>query len=111
MHGALSAKSFDESQRLLALIVESSDDAIISKNLDGIIISWNQGAERIFGYTPQEAVGQPIAIISPPGFLNEMRQILNRIKDGKRVEHYETVRRQKRWAAHRHFTDSFAGLR
>lgn len=95
MQGPPFVKSLEESQRLLALIVESSDDAIISKDLDGIIISWNRGAEHIFGYTAQEAVGQPIAIISPPGKLNEMRQILDRIKAGKRVEHYETVRRRK----------------
>jgi PAS domain S-box-containing protein len=95
MQGALSANSPEVSQRLLALIVESSDDAIVSKNLDGIIISWNEGAERIFGYTAEEAVGQSIAILSPPGRLDEMRQILDRIKAGKRVDHYETVRRRK----------------
>jgi PAS domain S-box-containing protein len=95
MPGALTANSLEESQRLLALIVESSDDAIISKNLDGIIISWNEGAERIFGYTAEEAVGQPVAILSPPGRLDEMRQILDHIKAGRRVDHYETVRRRK----------------
>jgi PAS domain S-box-containing protein len=95
MQGTFSDKSLEESQRLLALIVESSDDAIISKNLDGIIISWNAGAERIFGYTAEEVVGRPIAILSPPSKLDEMRQILDHIKAGKRVEHYETVRRRK----------------
>lgn len=95
MQGTLPAKLLDDSQRLLALIVESSDDAIISKNLDGIIISWNEGAERIFGYTAEEAVGQPITILSPPGGCDEIRHILDRIKDGKRVDHYETVRRRK----------------
>ncbi|HUJ48921.1 MAG TPA: PAS domain S-box protein [Bryobacteraceae bacterium] len=80
-----------ESQRLAA-IVESSDDAIISKDLNGIITSWNGGAQRIFGYTAEEVVGRPVSILAPPDRLDEMPQILTKIRAGQRVEHYETSR-------------------
>jgi PAS domain S-box-containing protein len=79
----------------LAAIVESSDDAIISKRLDGVITSWNAGAERLFGYTAQEAVGRPIMMLMPPERVNEEAAILDRIRRGERIEHYETVRRRK----------------
>jgi PAS domain S-box-containing protein len=81
--------------RWLASIVASSDDAIVSKNLDGIITSWNAGAERIFGYTMKEAIGQPITIVIPEDRQAEEREILTRIKRGERIEHFETVRRRK----------------
>ena len=81
--------------RWIASIVELSDDVIISKNLDGIIISWNKGAERVFGYTAEEAIGQPITIVIPEDRHDEQRQILTRIRRGERIEHYETVRRRK----------------
>jgi PAS domain S-box-containing protein len=81
--------------RWLASIVESSDDAIIGKNLDGIITSWNRGAERIFGYSADEAIGQPITIIIPQDRQNEERAILTRIRRGERIEHFETVRQRK----------------
>jgi len=77
---------------LLAAIVESSDDAIVSKNLDGIIMSWNRGAARLFGYTAAEAIGQSIALIIPPDRLEEEPKILERLKRGERVEHFETIR-------------------
>jgi PAS domain S-box-containing protein len=80
---------------LLAAIVESSDDAIISKDLAGTITSWNRGAERIFGYTREEAIGQSITLIGAPGHSNEALEILERIKKGERVDHYETVRQAK----------------
>jgi PAS domain S-box-containing protein len=83
------------SESWLAAIVEAADDAIISKNLDGIITSWNAAAERIFGYTPAEAIGRPVVMLAVPERANEMRQILERIKRGERVDHYETVRRTK----------------
>ncbi len=76
-------------------IVESSDDAIISKDLDGIIRTWNPAAERIFGYTAKEAVGQPVTILIPPERLDEEPHILARIRSGERIDHYETVRRRK----------------
>jgi len=82
-------------ERLLSSIVRSSDDAIISKDLNGIITSWNESAERLFGYTEAEAVGQPITILMPLDRLDEESQILERIKAGERVDHIETVRKRK----------------
>ena len=75
-----------------AAIVESSEDAIISKNLDAVIVSWNAGAQRIFGYTESEAVGQPITILIPPESWDEENQILERLRAGGRIEYYETTR-------------------
>jgi PAS domain S-box-containing protein len=94
---ALLATIRESEQRLswLASIVESSDDAIVSKNLDGVITSWNKGAERIFGYTAKEAVGKPITILIPSDQHDEERAILERIRRGERIDHYETVRRRK----------------
>jgi len=85
----------EQELRWLASIVESSDDAIISKNIDGVITSWNTGAERVFGYTADEAVGQPITIVIPQDRQGEEREILTRIRRGERIEHFETVRRRK----------------
>ena len=79
----------------LAAIVESSDDAIVSKNLNGIITSWNRGAERIFGYTAQEAIGQPVTMLMPPDRVNEEPSILMRVRRGEKIDHYETIRRRK----------------
>ena len=81
--------------RFMAAIVESSDDAIVSKNLDGIITSWNSGAERVFGYSAQEAVGQPITILIPKERYDEETTILGRIRRGERIDHFETVRQRK----------------
>lgn len=81
--------------RWLASIVECSDDAVVSKNLDGIITSWNRSAERIFGYSAEEAIGQPITIVIPSDRQNEERDILTRIRRGQRVDHFETVRQRK----------------
>jgi PAS domain S-box-containing protein len=82
----------EEAQLRLAAIVESSDDAIVSKSLDGVIRTWNAGAERLFGYTPEEAVGRPITLLIPPERLAEEQEILTRLRRGERIEHYETVR-------------------
>ncbi len=79
----------------LAAIVASSDDAIIGKTLDGIITSWNKGAEKIYGYTESEVIGKSIVILVPPGNEDELPQILGKIKAGEHVEHFETVRRRK----------------
>ena len=79
----------------LAAIVDSSDDAIIGKDLDGIIMSWNSGARRIFGYEAEEVIGKPVTILIPPDRHDEEPGILARIRAGERVEHYETVRRRK----------------
>src|SRR5215813_4731956 len=84
-----------QAEQFLASIVQSSDDAIVSKNLDGIITSWNKGAERVFGYTAEEAVGQPITIVIPQDRRDEERTILARIRRGERVEHFETVRQRR----------------
>ncbi|HZR26378.1 MAG TPA: ATP-binding protein [Vicinamibacterales bacterium] len=78
-----------------AAIVECSQDAIISKNLDGIIQTWNRAAERIFGFTAEEAVGRPITILIPPDLLDEEREVIARIKRGEAVKHYETWRLRK----------------
>ncbi|MDP4302823.1 putative bifunctional diguanylate cyclase/phosphodiesterase [Leptothrix discophora] len=82
-------------QAQLAAIVESSDDAIVSKTLDGIVTSWNRGAQRIFGYTAEEMIGQPMTSIFPADRYDEEPQILARIARGEKVEHFETVRRRK----------------
>jgi PAS domain S-box-containing protein len=76
----------------LAAIVESSDDAIVSKTLQSVILSWNKGAERIFGYAADEAIGRPITILIPPDRLGEEQDILARIVRGEHIEHFETVR-------------------
>ena len=79
----------------LAAIIESADDAIVSKNLNGIIASWNRGAERIFGYTADEAIGKPVLMLIPPDIQYEEEIILGRIRAGERIEHYETIRVRK----------------
>jgi PAS domain S-box-containing protein len=86
--------SLNATQRI-ASIVESSDDAVVSKDLNGVIISWNKGAERIFGYRAEEVVGKPVTILIPPERQDEEPVILERIRRGERVEHYETVRVRK----------------
>lgn len=80
---------------LLSAIVDSSDDAIISKDLNGIIMSWNKGAERVFGYTAEEAIGRSIMMIIPPDRPDEEPKILERLKRGERVDHFETIRVRK----------------
>jgi PAS domain S-box-containing protein len=88
-------KQAEELKQRLSSIVQFSDDAIVSKNLNSIIESWNAGAERVFGYTAAEAIGQSVEILIPPDRLNEEPEILDRIRRGERIEHYETVRRRK----------------
>lgn len=84
-----------DASALLGAIVDSSDDAIISKDLNTIITSWNKSAERLFGYTAAEAIGQPITMIIPPDHLDEEPKIIQRLKRGERVDHFETVRMRK----------------
>jgi two-component system CheB/CheR fusion protein len=79
----------------LAAIIESSEDAVISKSLDGVIMTWNSGAERLFGYTAAEAIGRPVTMLIPPERIDEEPGILARIRRGERIEHYDTVRRRK----------------
>jgi len=85
----------EEYAQQLASIIESTDDAVISKDLDGTITSWNRGAQEIFGYTAEEVVSKPIAILIPDDRLDEEPTILARIHSGERIDHYETVRRRK----------------
>lgn len=85
----------DQTAQRLAAIVESSDDAIVMKDLDGVIATWNIGAERLFGYTAAEAIGRPITMVIPADRQHEEPEILARIRRGERIDHYETVRRRK----------------
>jgi len=88
-------KRAEEQRSRLASIVESSEDAIFSKNLDGTILSWNAGAERLFGYTADEIVGKSMSLLLPPEHLHEFPQILGRIQSGAHLEHYEVTRMRK----------------
>ena len=88
-------KRSDEYHERLASIVQSSDDAIISKDLNGIITSWNRGAERLFGYSADEVVRRSVTILIPPDRISEEPSILERLRRGERIDHYETVRRRK----------------
>ncbi|PZM13941.1 PAS domain S-box protein [Rhizobium tubonense] len=87
--------SVDEAAQRFAAIVESSDDAILAKDLNGTIISWNRGAERLFGYTAEEAIGRHVVMLIPLDRHNEETDILSRIRRGERIDHYETIRRRK----------------
>ncbi|WP_375499367.1 sensor histidine kinase [uncultured Nostoc sp.] len=91
----LTSEQAEEALFRLAAIVESSEDAIISKTLDGVIVSWNLGAERIFGYKVKEVLGQHGTIIIPPDRINEETQIVQKLRQGERIEHFETVRQHK----------------
>jgi sigma-B regulation protein RsbU (phosphoserine phosphatase) len=88
-------KQAEERNMRLAAIVESSDDAIVGKTVDGIITSWNKGAEKIFSYTESEMLGQSILILIPAEYVGEVLQIHERIRSGEHIEHFETVRRRK----------------
>ena len=90
-----SQKRLEAASQRLAALVESSDDAIVGKDLNGIITSWNKGAESIFGYSAAEVIGQPVSILAVPGHEDEMPRILNKIGHAQRVEHYDTRRRRK----------------
>lgn len=82
-------------EAILAAIVQGSDDAIFSKTLDAVITSWNPGAERLYGYKAEEAIGQSVSILLPADRPDDVKSIMGRIKQGERVEHYETVRKHK----------------
>ncbi|PKL67025.1 MAG: hypothetical protein CVV28_08205 [Methanobacteriales archaeon HGW-Methanobacteriales-1] len=88
-------KMAEDKIQMLARIVESSDDAIISKSLKGIITSWNKGAENIYGYSAEEAIGKNVSLLAPPKLKNEIKELIESIKLGKRVFHHDTVRVRK----------------
>jgi PAS domain S-box-containing protein len=92
---AIEKKQAEKVQGLLVSVVNSSDDAIISKTLDGLITSWNNGAERLFGYADAEAIGKNISLVIPPDRLNEEREIMEKVKRGIFIKHYETQRKKK----------------
>jgi PAS domain S-box-containing protein len=92
---SLERRRAEEAVQRLATIVESSDDAIVSKNLDGVILTWNRGAERIFGYKAEEVIGQPVTLLIPPDRVDEEPGILARLRRGEPIDHYETIRRRK----------------
>lgn len=93
--GLEDVKSRHDAAAFLAAIIKSSDDAIISKSLSGIILTWNKAAERVFGYTADEAIGEPVTILIPEDRLEEEPIILRKIHDGHQVDHFETIRRRK----------------
>ena len=99
-HNANNSASLDltlteQTNAILAAIVGSSDDTIISKNLDGIILSWNPASERMFGYSEEEALGKHISIIIPPDRIEEENYIINEVKQGRKVDHFETIRKAR----------------
>jgi PAS domain S-box-containing protein len=95
VHDITERKREEELRARLAAVVESSDDAVISKTLEGIIITWNKGAQRMFGYAAEEVAGKSITILMPPDRVSEEAVILQRLKSGERVQHYETIRVRK----------------
>lgn len=95
IHDLTERKKAEDANAQLAAIVESSDDAIVSKDLNGVITSWNMGAQRLFGYSAEEAIGKSVLMLIPDDHKDEEPMILSRIRRGESVDHYETVRRRK----------------
>src|SRR5215471_14857786 len=91
----LGAVHMSEADKRLAAIVDSSDDAIISKDLNGVVMSWNRAAERMFGYTSEEMVGTSIRRIIPADRQFEEDEVLSQIRRGQKVDHFETIRQRK----------------
>src|SRR5436190_791607 len=94
-HPSSSTVGLERPELLLAAIVDSSEDAILSKGLDATILSWNAAAERMFGYSADDIVGESIQTIVPPDRREEERGILAQLREGERIQHYETVRQKK----------------
>ena len=88
-------KRTEASRNHLASLIEGADDAIIGKTLDGIIVSWNKGAEQVYGYSSNEMIGKAISVLLPPGRADELPEIIRRLKKGERIDHYESVRQRK----------------
>ena len=96
----------DEEQLRLNAMLSSSDDAIIGEDLNGVITSWNHTAELIFGYTAEEAIGQPIHLIVPSDRIEQEDEVLARIRTGQSVDHYETIRQTKKPSSSRSVADA-----
>src|SRR5215217_4981304 len=94
-HDITERKRAEQVSSRLASIVESSDDAIIGKTLDGIVTSWNRGAQKIYGYSAEEILGKPISVLAPPYRYDEIPSILEKVRRGEHISHYETVRLKK----------------
>src|SRR6185295_17985631 len=103
-------KRWERGQALLGALIESSEDAIITKTLQGVVLRWNASAERLFGYTAAEAIGQPVTFLMPPDRINEEPGIIERLVRGDRVEHFETIRRRKD-GTHIHVSLSISPIR
>ncbi len=99
IHYSIERKQAEKAIRQLAAIVELADDAVISKTREGLILSWNPAAEKLYGYSADEVMGKPIFMIVPEDRREELAGLLKRISAGEHVEHYETVRLEKRWPA------------
>ncbi len=95
MRDVTERKEYELTNAWLSAIVEGSDDAIISKDLNSIITSWNNSAERMFGYTAEEAVGQPVTILFPEDRIDEEDEIISQIRRGEQIDHFETKRKRK----------------
>ncbi len=93
---------------LMTSIVDSSDEAIFSETLDGVVTTWNKAAERLYGYQAREIVGHSVSLLMPSGRADEMAEILGRFRDGERVDHYETTRLKEGWHDHRGLAHRFA---
>src|SRR5205823_9663410 len=88
-------KRTEETRDHLAFLVEGADDAIVGKTLEGIIVSWNKGAEQVYGYSSNEMIGKAISVLLPPGRVDELPEIIGRLRRGERIDHYEAVRQRK----------------
>ena len=101
-------KKAEEKIQTLANIVESSNDAIGTRSLDGIITSWNKGAEQIYGYSAEEILGKNVSILEPDNLKGEIKQLIEKIKQGEKIQHYETLRLRKDGTDNKCFSNSFS---
>nr|WP_269849571.1 PAS domain-containing protein [Methanosarcina horonobensis] len=103
-------KKAEEKIKRLANVVESSNDIITTESLDGIITSWNKGAEQAYGYLAGEVLGKYTSILEPDIIKGEIKQLVEKIKQGERIQHYETLRLKKGWYNHKYFINLFSGF-
>src|SRR5262249_15549408 len=95
LHDVTELRRGRQGQSRLGAVIDSAEDAVVSKTLESVVLSWNPGAERLFGYTAAEMIGRPITVIFPPERLSEEADFIGRMARGERIEHYETVRVRK----------------